>query len=81
MNNIGPWCGTLNGYRHRHCRCDACKVANSEYQRASTARRRGQATNHGKATTYVNYGCRCDQCRAAWAEYVRDYRRRRKESA
>lgn len=26
-----PWHGTVSGYRHHHCRCYPCSLANSEY--------------------------------------------------
>lgn len=36
------WHGTLSGYRSRKCRCDDCRRAAREYQRAYRAARPGQ---------------------------------------
>jgi len=33
---------------------------------------------HGKYTTYCNYGCRCRPCTNAQNEYIREYRQRRR---
>lgn len=27
----GPWCGTLAGYKHHACRCNACKHAQTRH--------------------------------------------------
>lgn len=59
--------GVITGYS-RGCRCDACKVANAEYQRAYRKRRRQQVQDgvemeHGTTVGY-GFGCRCLPCRA-----------------
>lgn len=33
---------------------------------------------HGRYTTYVNYGCRCDACTADNTRHIREYRQRRR---
>ena len=33
---------------------------------------------HGRYTTYVNYGCRCAPCTADNTRYIREYRERRR---
>ncbi len=33
---------------------------------------------HGKYTTYCNYGCRCRPCTDAQNQYIREYRQRRR---
>ena len=33
---------------------------------------------HGRYTTYVNYGCRCDACTADNTRSTREYRERRR---
>lgn len=38
------------------------------------------ASQHGRASTYNNYGCRCQRCRDAHADYQRQYRNSGKES-
>ena len=70
-------------YKNHKCRCDVCRAANAEYQRAIAAKRKeALATNpnivHGKRTVYSNYGCRCEPCSVAWKIAGAAYKKRRK---
>lgn len=44
------------------CRCDACRTAVREYQRAYYAR---IPVKHGTRDGYYKQGCRCDECQDA----------------
>ena len=47
------------------CRCEVCREAKREYERAIRARRRESGEiSHGKRVGYDS-GCRCDDCRLA----------------
>jgi len=75
------WHGTTGGYTNHKCRCDACRGALREYQRARRGQRIQGATPdhvHGTTNGYGNYGCRCDLCRAAWTENERQLREGRR---
>ena len=56
-------------YRAGGCRCEPCKVANTEDCRQ---RRKARAARtdapHGTITGYANWDCRCEPCRAAGSE-------------
>lgn len=77
-------CGTANGYI-AGCRCEPCRLAKRETQRAYQARRKAGLTHtpttfdHGTLTKY-RHGCTCDECRQAAADHRRKYARRRKEA-
>ena len=59
------------------CRCEACRAANSAYQKALKARLGTRpAPTHG-ASGYTNYGCRCDVCREANRAACAAYKARR----
>lgn len=75
-----PRHGTLNGYNNLRCRCDDCRGAARDWNRAyshRTGRRRPRAvylatlrnrvTEHGTITRYA-HGCRCDECKRASRE-------------
>lgn len=57
------------GYR-LGCRCDRCRLANSERQQEMRKRRmtRLDKAKHGTRGAYTNWGCRCDLCREAHLE-------------
>ena len=38
----------------------------------------GREPEHGRYTTYCNYGCRCQPCRDDHARYTRERRRQRR---
>lgn len=62
----GEW-----AYRVRKCRCDACKEAHRAKLLREVHRRTARlladptVAEHGRASTYRNWGCRCDACRVA----------------
>lgn len=66
--------GTLTGYTHYKCRCDACKAANTEYNKQyyvqhHEAKPKPAIPEHGTHGRYYNHGCRCDLCKAAGHAY------------
>jgi len=76
--------------RHKYCSDDCCKVkrALSKDRRRQKAReamkQRHQrpippTVQHGKHSTYSNYGCRCDECIKAHADLCAEYRQRRRD--
>lgn len=72
--------GTGNGYKHRKCRCDACKGWKRHADRDRRAKRKAAAaageldTPHGTEVGYSKYYCRCTPCGDAHRTYMRDYR-------
>jgi hypothetical protein len=58
-------------YVRYRCRCDDCRQAAREFQRASTADRARRLASgevdvtHGRLSTYVNWACRCAPCTEA----------------
>lgn len=95
------WHGTLSGYSHHGCRCEACGTAMREYSRQRRqrlaaeglpvyrheperarnrkARRRAERVlvngrlihpraTHGVRTSYTNWACRCVPCTDAWRQ-------------
>jgi hypothetical protein len=64
----------------RGCRCDGCKEANRDVQRAIKSRRIARFKSgvtkikHG-VSGYSNWDCRCPDCRSAWSEYLRERRK------
>jgi hypothetical protein len=71
--------GTLSRYVNLHCRCQACREANTIHHRAYRAvpvQLAKDDPRHGKASTYNNYACRCGECSLAKAEYERSRVRR-----
>lgn len=71
-------CPSAAAYSHG-CRCDGCKLANREAQRATKQRRVERYRNgrrdikHG-VSGYSNWDCRCEVCRTAWSKYLKDRR-------
>lgn len=64
----------------RGCRCDGCKEANKEVQRAIKERRikrfkSGKTKIKHGVSGYSNWDCRCSDCKAAWSEYLRERRK------
>lgn len=63
--------GSVTGYCHGGCRCDACRLANTDYHRELRKRLRARIGStlarvpHGTAGGYANHGCRCEACRSA----------------
>jgi Zn ribbon nucleic-acid-binding protein len=77
-----------HGTRARYtlgCKCDDCKRANRDYQRAyRNGARQGRTTPttakerpHGTRSRYV-VGCRCDPCQEANRAYQREYMKMRR---
>lgn len=81
---------SANAYKNGYCRCPVCTSLHSE-EKAAVKRARLAARedidcvliavavpeeNHGRASTYRNYGCRCDPCRAAEAAKYEERKRR-----
>ncbi len=62
------------------CRCAECRRAHTRYQASLRAKRLSSGRvlgEHGKSSTYSNWGCRCERCRLAWrAEMRRQYEAR-----
>jgi len=63
----------------RGCRCEGCKDANREAQRAIKVRRikrfkSGKTQIKHGVSGYSNWDCRCADCKAAWSTYLRDRR-------
>ena len=74
-----PWHGTLNGYKHKKCRCDLCKNANRAYVRAYAKKVMSQPITgseswHGTYRGYIDKGCRCDLCKDAKRAYAKKIR-------
>jgi len=73
-----------HGTRARYqagCRCDACTAANAAYWQRRTAERRqllaeGCDVEHGKRSTYINWGCRCATCVQVNSEACAEYKQR-----
>lgn len=80
-----PRHGMRNGYTHLHCRCTACKAANSAYQLERRALRKAiiqpDDPRHGTYGFYVNHSCRCNRCKSANAALSRIRNTKRKENA
>jgi hypothetical protein len=66
--------GSPSGY-NAGCRCDDCKASHrARIARQKLARKDKEVTaEHGKATTYANWGCRCRPCMDAAAAKMREY--------
>lgn len=53
------------------CRCSVCTTAHTSRARAEQASRRARLTvdptlaEHGRDSTYRNWGCRCEPCSTA----------------
>jgi hypothetical protein len=65
--------GTPSRYNDSGCRCDPCRDALREKQRANNVARTVKPKDpadprHGSYTFYRNHGCRCDQCKKAQRE-------------
>lgn len=54
--------GTIGRYRDGHCRCDSCRAAKSDYERARTARRRTELAAAHAASGERPARCVCDTC-------------------
>lgn len=73
--------GTPSGY-NGGCRCDACRAAHNDRQKAYAAKRKAGLADgtiqvrHGVMASY-SHGCRCDQCKAKASKVNREYRARR----
>lgn len=65
------------------CKNLECKVADSKYTKELRARRKQALINdptlkeHGKPSTYINWGCRCYRCRTAHSAWQADQRRKK----
>lgn len=78
--------GTLTGYSHHKCRCDACKAVKKKHARdwkIWTGRLRDLRPRNVRALcgSYSKYkaGCRCTACTQAKEDYQKDYYARNKE--
>lgn len=77
--------GTYTAYNNHGCRCQLCRVANTEWGRGARQRRRARMERgevqppHGVETTYFNYMCRCELCRRAHNVRQLERIRRRKQ--
>jgi len=73
--------GVLAGYS-RGCRCDACRQAKREYNKADKARRFPPKPKvelaHGTLGRF-NKGCRCEPCVLVRKEYVAEHYRRNRD--
>jgi uncharacterized protein YcbX len=77
--------GTVQGMKHgthygynMGCRCEECRVAERETQRAYRARKRLRpvpAHVHGTAQGYQGWYCRCDECREVQRAYMRQWKK------
>lgn len=82
---------SANAYKNGTCLCDVCRQAHTNHQRVVKRARFAAREdidgvliavtvpeeNHGRASTYRNYGCRCDACCAAEAEKKAERKRAR----
>jgi len=72
--------GTVEGYKWGGCRCDPCRVAAVDWQRAVRRRQRElgaenpDAIPHGSVTGYKNWWCRCEECTVGYQAWDRAYR-------
>jgi hypothetical protein len=81
MSGQCPSCGVQHGTPACYwagCRCDDCRAANRLKHSEGNVKRRGRLAElrddqHGRLSTYCNWGCRCDRCTAANAEACRAY--------
>lgn len=74
--------GTLSAFRH--CKCDLCKKAKSDWQWEYNAKRRGPPKHRQKAKCGMrsNYRyCKCQLCRNAQNAYMKEYNRRKRSRA
>lgn len=70
---MGATHGNVSTYRNPRyaCRCGECRDASTRRRRQEMASRRARlaadpsVVQHGRASTYTNWGCRCDDCKAA----------------
>jgi cation diffusion facilitator CzcD-associated flavoprotein CzcO len=89
-----PRHGSVNGYTNLRCSatpdgprkpCEACRKAwADEFKRKREERRLRllkdpSLAEHGKPSTYTNWGCRCTLCTAAHTQMTTNYRRKRAE--
>lgn len=70
----------------RGCRCEGCKEANREQQRAVKERRvkrfkTGKVDISHGVSGYSNWDCRCGVCGSAWSAYLRERRAIRRKAA
>jgi hypothetical protein len=84
---------SANAYKNGTCVCEVCRSAHTNekrlVRRARYAAREDidgtliavavPEENHGRASTYRNYGCRCESCGAA--ESAKTVERRKREAA
>lgn len=71
--------GTISSYKHYKCRCDACKAAIVEYEKARLQKPKfvyPKPLEHGTSNAYTYHGCRCDICKAFMRGYQSGYRTR-----
>lgn len=81
--------GLAGTYRRKEyaCRCPDCTGANTRRARSEkTARARRLAADptlaeHGRASTYTNWGCRCPDCTKANSEKCAARKNRRAKRA
>jgi hypothetical protein len=85
--------GKASSYKNG-CRCDACREANRDWQRAYMhrtgrsrpravyiAERRANPPPHGTESRYTDRRCRCDECKRASATARRERRAADREAA
>jgi hypothetical protein len=78
---VEHWHGTVNGYKHYRCRCEPCKIANTDYQRlrrrANQAAITGDEPWHGTRNGYSTHNCRCKLCVGARRKYEKSNREKK----
>lgn len=71
--------GTISSYKHYKCRCDACKAAIVEYEKARLQKPKfvyPKPLEHGTSNAYTYHGCRCDICKAFMRGYQQGFKLR-----
>lgn len=71
--------GTISSYKHYKCRCNDCREAIVEYEKARLQKPKfvyPKPLEHGTSNAYTYHGCRCEICKAFMRGYQSGYRTR-----
>ncbi|QPF33239.1 hypothetical protein H0S56_06255 [Acinetobacter lwoffii] len=76
--------GTISSYKHYKCRCNDCREAIVEYEKARLQKPKfvyPKPLEHGTSNAYTYHGCRCEICKAFMRGYQMGYIKLNKEAA
>lgn len=86
--SLDNWTHGRHGTYNAGCRCDECKAAQVTKVLAERRSRRAKLDlypdlpiDHGKYTTYNNWGCRCDLCIEAYRVHRSGQRARKRQQS